>query len=183
MKVQARSASIGVTMTQTEASRLASLCRDASLLGARLTEADWDIIAQLERAASEVRQAQARKRADRAWAARQEAHRRSFEAYGSVDGFSWTAIRSDYADFSPDPDWRHWRDIPIAEASGVEMPAQCEIRRNVWKVSVTLHRPGELMTIVGIDCTESADRAAITAVVRSLIALRPDLRPAVEVEL
>ncbi len=178
MKVQPQSASIRITMSASEAARLATICRDAATLGAFLTESDQALVAQLDRAAADVRMNQHRRRADRQATERAESRRREREAFGQLDGCNWTAVRADYADAARDPDFRQWVDIDVAAAIGRPSPDQCEIRRDVWLVRVTRPIPGDISSIIGSDCTESADRRAIEPLVRSMLAAEPSQRNA-----
>lgn len=172
MKVQAKAKGLTVTMSMTEAERIVTLCRDADSFGPGLPDEDLAMLAALSSGAAQLRHLRAGKQAQRDIARRSEALQRGREAYGTSGDFNWTASRSDYADTSRNPDWRLWTDIFFEEAMNRPLPDQCEIRRDVWLVRVTYraHDPYANRTIVGMDCTTTADRHEITEVVDRIIA-------------
>jgi len=74
----------------------------------------------------------------------------------------------DWTDLSDDPDRRQWADMFHPDTRPRE---QGEIRRNVWRIYVCRgSATSDEFMVLPADCTMTADRAEIPALVRRIIA-------------
>ena len=171
MKVTSTASAVRASMSPSEISDLQLVIDYATSAGYYIPPRVPDMIAALSIGASNVRAAQAAKRAEKDYTKRIETERRARERHFLIgDHYSVMASRADYADISSDPDWRHWVDLVLQEVMSKPIPAQCEIRRDVWCVRVVRLNADTLSDIVGSDCTETADPDEIRPIAEKLIA-------------
>lgn len=90
----------------------------------------------------------------------------------NVDGHSVMATLGDFIDTSTSLDYTSWMMLAVVEAQG-KLPAQAEIRRDVWNVVVMTSEEqraaDDSRMTVGGDCTENSDAAGIEPLARTII--------------
>lgn len=89
-----------------------------------------------------------------------------------VDGHTVMATLGDYIDMSPSPDYTGWMPLAVVEAQQ-KLPAQAEIRRDVWNVTVLTTEAqrdiDDTRMIVGGDCTDDDDARGIVPMARRIL--------------
>jgi len=170
MKVTNTSTQVRAAMSPAEIADLQSVIHAADRAGVSIPGRVSEIVAALSIAASDVRSRQRAKVAEKHYAAEAERQRLSRERQFMIgDRYSVMASRADYADISSDPDAHHWVDLILQEVLNKPIPAQCEIRRDVWCVRVVRLNANMLGDVVGSDCSQTSDVSEIRLVAESLI--------------
>lgn len=170
MKISNTASAVRATFTPTEIADLRFVIEAAERAGHYMPARVPNIIAALANSADDVRMRQAMKRAEKDRAKRIEQERRDRERHFLIgEEYSVMASRADYADAATNPDERQWVDLVFHEIMQRPLPAQCEIRRDVWLVRVVQLDGGTFGAAVGCDCTETFDPAGIRPVAERMI--------------
>jgi len=173
MKTQALTSGLRITLSKTELQTLLALAEHSAAdnrcyLSNRQQIIAADLVRQLRAGLSEVRWKQAEAKARHEVPKREAERRAAREHHAEIDGYTVMGMLGDWTDLSDDPDRRQWADMFHPDIRPRE---QGEIRRNVWRIYVCRgSAASDEFMVLPADCTMTADRAEIPALVRRIIA-------------